>query len=305
MNLVASEQISSELLDRIKKIKLIALDLDGTTLTRDGLTRRTRETLELAIERGIDVVIATGRVFTALPERIHDIRGLRHIISSNGAHISDAVTGEFIYSDYAEARAIEAVHGILSVSPHPVEVFTEGRAYIDRKVYDDLAENGSTYMSPKYVLRTRTPVSGIYDFLAEHKEKIENINIHFEFSQQKSAMLEKLQAVSGITVTSSFVHNLEIGGENTSKARALEEICRLYGVAMENVMAFGDSPNDSRMLEAAGIGIAMGNATEDVKAVADLITLSCDEEGVAYAVRRLLFGEKNGVAEKGLSALRL
>ncbi len=305
MNLVASEQISSELLDRIKKIKLIALDLDGTTLTRDGLTRRTRETLELAIERGIDVVIATGRVFTALPERIHDIRGLRHIISSNGAHISDAVTGEFIYSDYAEARAIEAVHGILSVSPHPVEVFTEGRAYIDRKVYDDLAENGSTYMSPKYVLRTRTPVSEIYDFLAEHKEKIENINIHFEFSQQKSAMLEKLQAVPGITVTSSFVHNLEIGGENTSKARALEEICRLYGVAMENVMAFGDSPNDSRMLEAAGIGIAMGNATEDVKAVADLITLSCDEEGVAYAVRRLLFGEKNGVAEKGLSALRL
>lgn len=305
MNLAASEQISSELLDRIKKIKLIALDLDGTTLTRDGLTRRTKETLESAIERGIDVVIATGRVFTALPERIHDIRGLRHIISSNGAHISDAVTGEFIYSDYAEAKAIEVVHRILSVSPHPVEVFTEGRAYIDRKVYDDLAENGSTYMSPKYVLRTRTPVVGIYDFLAEHKEKIENINIHFEFSQQKAAMLEKLQAVPGITVTSSFVHNLEIGGESTSKARALEEICRLYGVAMENVMAFGDSPNDSRMLEAAGIGIAMENATEDVKDVADLITLSSDEEGVAYAVRRLLFGEKNGVAEKGLSAFRL
>lgn len=298
MNLATKDELTAEMLEKIEKTKLIALDLDGTTLTHEGLSRRTKETLEEAIAMGIDVVIATGRVFSALPEKIHTIKGLRHIITSNGAHITDAATGEFIYSDYAEAKAIEEVHRILSISPHPVEVFTEGRAYIDRKVYDDLAEKGSTYMSPKYVLRTRTPVDGIYDFLLEHREKIENINIHFEFFEDKAAMYEILKKIPGITVTSSFSHNLEIGGQTTSKATALEEVCRLYGVDMSRVMAFGDSPNDSHMIREAGVGIAMGNATDDVKEIADLITLTENEEGVAYAVRTLLFGEKNGVPER-------
>lgn len=300
MNLSEKERITPELAEKLEQIKLIALDLDGTTLTREGLSRRTKETLEEAIARGIDVVIATGRVFSALPEKIHEIKGLRHIITSNGAHITDARTGEFIYSNYANEAAIRQVHEILSAAPYPVEVFTLGRAYIDRQVYDDLAENGSTYMSPKYVLRTRTPVDGIYDFLLEHREKIENINIHFEFFEDKAAMFERLQGVSGITVTSSFVHNLEIGGAETSKAKAIREICRLYGVEADSVMAFGDSPNDSRMLEAAGVGVAMGNATDDVKEIADIITLTADDEGVAYAIRKLIFGEKNGVPERRL-----
>ena len=79
-------------------IRMIALDLDGTTLTRSGLTRRTKETLEEAIRRGIQVVIATGRVYASLPEPVKKLQGLRYIITSNGAHISDAATGEILYS---------------------------------------------------------------------------------------------------------------------------------------------------------------------------------------------------------------
>ena len=70
MDLAVSTQVSPEMEKRLAGIKLIALDLDGTTLTREGLTRRTKDTLEEAIEQGIDVVIATGRVFSALPEKI-------------------------------------------------------------------------------------------------------------------------------------------------------------------------------------------------------------------------------------------
>ncbi len=292
MGLFIAEKVDDEIIEKCKDIRLIALDLDGTTLTREGLTRRTKDTLEAAIARGIDVVIATGRVFSALPDRIHKIKGIKHIITSNGAHITDAKTGAFIYSNYADEFAIMRVQELLKETKYPVEVFTGGRAYIDRLVYDDLARNGSSYMSPKYVLRTRTPVAGIYDFLEAHREKIENINIHFEFFEEKDAMFESLSAISGITVTSSFAHNLEIGGATTSKATALKEICRQRGIEMEKVMAFGDSPNDSSMLSGAGIGIAMSNATEDVKAVADCITLSSDEEGVAYAIRKLILGKR-------------
>ncbi len=291
MGLFIAEKVSDEIMEKCKDIRLIALDLDGTTLTREGLTRRTKDTLEAAISKDIEVVIATGRVFSALPDKIHKIKGLRHIITSNGAHITEAKTGEFIYSNYAEKFAIMKVHEILKKTKYPVEVFTGGRAYIDRAVYEDLAKNGSNYMSPKYVLKTRTPVEGIYDFLEAHREKIENINIHFEFFEEKGAMFEKLSEVSGITLTSSFPHNLEIGGATTSKATALEEICARSGIKMENVMAFGDSPNDGSMISRAGVGIAMNNATEDVKKIADCITLSADEEGVAYAIRKLILGK--------------
>ena len=72
-----------------EKIEMIALDLDGTTLSRGHITPRTRKALELAIEQGIQVVIATGRVFAALPDDIFKIRGLRYVLTSNGAMMTD------------------------------------------------------------------------------------------------------------------------------------------------------------------------------------------------------------------------
>ncbi len=279
----------------LDQIKLIALDLDGTTLTREGLTRRTRETLEEAINRGFEVVIATGRPYVALPEKVLNIIGLKHIIISNGAHIVD-LKGRFLYSNYVDREAILPICALMEKSPFPVEVFTEGAAFVDQRLYDELAEKGSTFMSAKYVLRTRRPVPDIYEFWRENSERIENINIHFEFQEDRHRMWERFGEFQGITVTSSQHNNIEIGGATTSKATALAHLCREKGISMENVMAFGDSPNDCTMLRDAGFGVAMANGVEEIKELADFITLSNDEEGVCYAIRRLLFKEEDGVA---------
>ncbi len=298
MDLRLSSELSEEIKEKAKDIRLIALDLDGTTLTREGLSRRTKETLEEAIGRGIEVVIATGRVYTSLPESIHKIEGLKRIITSNGAHITDCQTGEFFYSNYLSPESVRLVHGILSERPEfPIEVFTKGVAYIDSSVYEDLEKNGSTFMSAKYVLRTRRPVEKIYDFLLAHEDSIENINIHFEFPEDRLEMLDVLRCLPAVTITSSEKNNLEIGGETTSKANALTELCRELDIGMEHVMAFGDSPNDIHMITEAGIGVAMGNAEDDVKEAADIITLSNNDEGVAYAIRMILFGQEGGVPE--------
>ena len=193
-------------------IRMIALDLDGTTLTRSGLTRRTKETLEEAIRRGIQVVIATGRVYASLPEPVKKLQGLRYIITSNGAHISDAATGEILYSDCMDPKAVDEVLTILPREPYPVEVFTGGKAYIARSVYEDLAENGSDFMSVKYVMRTRTPVDDIYELMREHKNAIENINVHFPEQTARIRMWERFAKLPRMTVTSSTHHNIEIGG---------------------------------------------------------------------------------------------
>ena len=282
---------------RLEKIKLIALDLDGTTLTRNGLTRRTKETLEEAIEKGIDVVIATGRPYSALPETVKTIKGLEHIIISNGAHIVRPLTGDFLYSNYVEREAILNVRRILMERDFPVEVFTEGRAYVDRELYEDVKKNGSTYLAARYILRTREPVERIYDFWYEHADAIENVNIQFEHQEDKAEMKTILEKAEGITLTSSTYHNLEVGGETTSKASALWQLCRMKGLTMENIMAFGDSPNDGAMIREAGIGVAMENATADILEDADITAPSNDDEGVAYTLRMLLLGGKDPLQE--------
>ncbi len=97
--------IKADKTEVLKNIGLIALDLDRTTLTKDGLTKGTKECLEEAIRRGIQVVIATGRPFVALPDEVKAINGLDYVIVSNGAHIVDLRSGEFIYSDYMASDA--------------------------------------------------------------------------------------------------------------------------------------------------------------------------------------------------------
>ena len=274
-------------------IKLVALDLDGTTLRKGAvLSERTRETLEKAIKQGVHVVIATGRVFSALPEAVFDICGLEYVITSNGAHITRLEDMKRIYSDYPSGDAIRKVKEILSSRREfPIEVFTDGKAYIDEKVYEDVRKNGSDFMDADYIVKTRTPVPGIYEFLEGNEDKIENINIHFRTFEEKAEMKKLLGQNELITVTSSMPHNLEIGGKNTSKAAAIKKLCVHLNIGEENVMAVGDSPNDEAMIKAAAIGVAMGNAEDEVKKCADFVTLSNMDDGVTYAVEKFILNK--------------
>ena len=272
------------------EIKLIALDLDGTTLRKGSiLSEETKIALEEAILKGINVVIATGRTFASLPECIFGIKGLEYVITSNGAHITDISKGKVIYSNCADGKAIEKVRELLYAhSEFPVEVFTDGHAYIDELVYEDIKNNGSDYMDASYIVRTRNPIPCVYDFMLKHRNDIENINIHFRDLQDKADFKVILETLEGITVTSSMPHNIEIGGETTSKATAIFDLCQRLNIKETNVMAIGDSPNDSAMITAAGLGIAMGNAVDEVKEIADYVTLPNNEDGVAHAVKKFV-----------------
>ena len=139
-------------------------------------------------------------------------------------------------------------------------------------------------------MRTRQPVDEIYDFLEEHISAIENINIHFEHFEDKDAMKEILGQIPDITVTSSVPHNLEIGGATTSKASGLAALCEILHADLSSAMACGDSPNDMAMLAEVGLGVAMGNGEPEVRAMADYVAPSNEEEGVALAVERFALG---------------
>ena len=114
-----------------QNITLIGLDLDGTTLTRSRITPRTRKALEEAIRRGVHVVVATGRVYTALPADVFEIKGLEYVITSNGAIITDLRKKKVIHENCIGAEPLQRALEILREHPqYPIEVFTEGNAYI-------------------------------------------------------------------------------------------------------------------------------------------------------------------------------
>ena len=138
------------------------------------------------------------------------------------------------------------------------------------------------------MLQTRRPVAGLYDFILKHKEHVENINVNFEDQADRAMMREVLGRLENTTLTTSFDHNLEIGGATTSKAEALRELERILGVRPEEMMAVGDSPNDVAMMKLAGLPVAVGNAKNEVKAVARYVTATNHEDGVAQAVRKFV-----------------
>lgn len=270
-------------------IKLIALDLDGTTLNSLGvLTPTTKEAIEKAILKKVHVVIATGRVFSALPEEILKMEGIQYLITSNGARVFDMKASETVYTNLIGEEAVEIIAKLLGQYDFMIEAFILGNAYVDRKIYENIEAVGLNKKHADYVIKTRKPMDNILNYMLLNKGNVENININFGNQADKKMMAEVLAELENVTITSSFDHNLEIGGATTSKGDAIRDICRRLEIEVEEIMACGDSPNDESMLLSSGFSVAMGNGKEQIKAIAKFITGSNDEDGVAMAIHKFV-----------------
>lgn len=273
----------------MSNIRLIALDLDGTTLnSAKHISERTQRALEAAAEQGVHIVVATGRPFAALPEDVFGIEAIRYMLTSNGAAITDLKSGTIFYENCLSPDTVEAAVAMLRDTEYILEGFVAGKAYIEKAYYEHVERTRTSFRDVDYILETRNPVENLCGFLLEHREHVENINVNFEDLACKSALRELLLTLPDATITTSFKNNLEIGGPTTSKAEALRQLGKKLGIRREEMMAAGDSPNDIAMLKEAGIAVVMGNGEEEVKVIADYITSDNDHDGVGEAVEKFV-----------------
>lgn len=276
----------------MSKIKLIALDLDGTTLRPDGrISTEVREAIEKATRVGVNVVISTGRVESALPKDVLEIPSIHYAITSNGSRITDLREGKCIHGDFLSKKALDRSIEVARDNHITIEAFYGGKAYIDRELYDDIDKNGCDYRNREYVLRTRIPVDDIYDRMKDNSDCVENINFFFPSPEKLEEYRNVIESIPDAMITMSFPVNLEVGGPDTSKKKAIEVLMQKLGVAQDEVMCIGDAPNDIEMIKFAGIGVAMGNAWGGTKDYADFVTKSNEEDGVAYAINKFVLGE--------------
>lgn len=279
----------------MKNIKLVASDLDGTLLNKNKeITPRLFEALEKLNELGIYFVPSTGRPFGTVPQAIKELPFLKYVITSNGATIYDAEKKENIIENFLTPEAVDAVIEIARELPVITEYFIEGKAYIAKKVYDDLTPFDLTDSHMTYIKNSRTPVEDFWNEMKRNNTVLENINLVFKDMDLRKETWDRLKALGLASVTAATTKNIEITSLYATKAKALEKLCEVLGFTSENVLAMGDGDNDMPMIQFAGIGVAMANGEEHIKAAADVIADDCNDFGAAKILEQIIESKNKG-----------
>ncbi len=273
-------------------VRMIALDLDRTTLTRTGhLTQENKRVLEAAIRAGIQIVPASGRALDTFPKEILELRGLNYIITSNGAAIYQLLGKQPVCLRRFLLKP-EMVNKILELTEKEAityEAFVNGKAYADPSYIRTPTAFGAVKEAVPYIQRTRTPVEDIRSFLCRNKERLDSVDLIVGKPQKKQQLMAMLEEeCPEVYLTTSVEQLIEVSDRRAGKHSAVKFLRERLGIDREETVAFGDGDNDAEMLADAGTGIAVANASLNCMEAADAVTLSCDEDGVAYGIREIL-----------------
>lgn len=271
-------------------IKCIALDLDRTTLNAQGkLSKANEEAIRKAIAKGIHVCIASGRAFDTLPQDVVSIPGIEYAITSNGAAVYRIQDKQCLRSYVLTEQSVKKILELTKDFPVTYEGFIRGTAYAAKEYIEDPVKFGATEHAVAYVQSTRHLQDDIVSFLKQHDDELDSMDIVVKDEAQKQKVIEVLKAeVEDIYITSSISQLVEISYKDAGKRSGVKFITEYLGLNPKQVAAFGDADNDIDMLEYAGCGIAMENASNGLLAVADAVTLHHDRGGVAYALKNIL-----------------
>ena len=268
-------------------IKLIAFDLDGTFLDDSkNIPEENIRALKEAAARGIYIVPATGRLALGVPEPIRSLPFMRYYLTVNGAYIYDACEDRIIRRAELSAEAAVEIMEYLNTLPVIYDCYKDNWGFMTRSMYDCAGEYITNPGIMKLVRELRTPVDSLYEMTRSLGEPLQKLQLYTKDPQQNKAalMAELKRRFPGASITSSLPFNIEINDARAGKGKALLGLCEYLGIDPADTMAFGDGSNDTEMIAAAGIGVAMANAEEDVKAAADYITDSNNDAGVAKAI---------------------
>lgn len=276
--------------DKSTIVKCVALDMDRTTLNKEGrLSEKNRKALEQVIAAGVHVVIASGRAFDTLPRDMVELPGVEYAITLNGAAMYHVPTGKCLKRYRLSEKAAEAVMKATKGEPVTYEAFIDGIAYAGNDFLRDPMAFGVTPQAVEYVRTTRRGVDDIVGFLYENKHRLDSMDMVVRNEKMQKKVWEQIaKATNEVYITSSIRNLVEVADKNAGKKAGLAFFAELLGLKREETAAFGDADNDIDMIRYAGFGIAMANASEACKQAADYITGHHDEDGVAEGLRNIL-----------------
>ena len=265
-------------------IELIALDIDGTLVdSNKRITENTKKAIFKFIDMGGKLAIASGRSVTGLKQYVDELKLEKlggYLISFNGSVIVDLKTGKtvsetLIYPEFFPEILECAERNNISIATYKDDMAITQKSK-DKYFFEETSLNNLKVVYVENLLEELTyPVP---KFLLTDETR--------DLEQAELNMRKQLKCVN---VFRSEPYYLELVPKGLDKGKALTKLCEYIKIDVSKTLACGDGYNDIPLIKSAGIGVAMGNAQQPVKAAADFITLSNDEDGVAYAMEKFCF----------------
>ena len=272
-------------------IRLLVLDIDGTIAGESNSIREPiKAAIQLAQDQGIQVALATGRMYHSALPFYHDIGSQLPLIAYNGAFIKDPQTEK----SYRELSVTPDI--AIALLDHLEQPQFKSRLDIHCYYDDQLYVREITLETERYKLRSGAKPVVVPDLrtIAERSSlKLLVVTHEAPLIQELITHFSDRFSEDELHVTQSTEIYLELTHPQANKGSAVRHLAEdILGFAPEQVMAIGDNFNDLEMLQYAEIGVAMGNAPPEVQAIADWVTIDVEEDGVAIAIQKFLLGDR-------------
>lgn len=261
--------------------KLIVIDLDNTLLNGEHkISERNKEIVKKVRSKGLEVIIATGRMYVSAKPYLKDLSLKNSAIVYNGAMVKDIETNRTLYhKPINKKHAKEIIRDIKEEGLH-INLYQDDKLYVDtdnkyKRRYEEISGIKAKQVKDltELDLVEPTKVLIIEDDPELHK-------YYINYLEQKYG--------DKINVTESKQYFIEIGAQGVNKGHTLQQLVKEKDIKSKEVLAIGDSYNDIEMLSYAGTGIAMENAPEDVKKKADMVAPHHEDDGVAMILDKLI-----------------
>ena len=278
----------------MKDIKLVALDLDGTLFDNSSrISKRNLTAIRSITDKGIHVVISTGRPFEGIPFDQIKGTGINYAITANGSGIYEISTGKCLYENAMDEELVTPILNFLLTRDIHMDAFIGGKGYTPVQCVETAQKLTVPSSIKNYIITTRTRLVNILQFIHENQLKVQKMTLNF-YPAADGTLIDRetvrkfLVSNPSITTVCGGYNNLEFTRADANKGVGLRKLAEILGVNPDATMAIGDTENDLAIIEAAGIGVAMGNATDAVKARADYVTTTNTKDGVAAAIEHFI-----------------
>lgn len=264
--------------------RLIVSDMDGTLLRSDHtISEYTREVIHDISDRGIDFMLATGRIFGGASHFAKELGLNTPILACNGALIKD-MEGKVFSKRPIAPESLVRVFDLLTRNQCYFHFYGEENFYT-RKFWDEW----TTFydFNKKLPEKDRFPMIEVprpSDIIP--KDQILKVLVHCEGETNRRNLFQQLSEIPHISITSSWSNSFDICAEQVNKSSAIAQYAVKQGISPAEIVCFGDNCNDMDMLQYAGLSIAVGNSVPELKEIAKIVTETNDQDGVARAIQR-------------------
>ncbi|MEN8076410.1 Cof-type HAD-IIB family hydrolase [Clostridioides difficile] len=278
----------------MNKYKVIVMDVDGTLANSEKkITINTKKALMKLQKQGMILILASGIPTSGLMDLARELEMDKHhglLVSFNGSKIVDCTTNEVLFNETMSIEEGQAVLEHMKKFNVIPMIDKDNYLYVNDVFNNAIEYNGKSFNIIEYEARggkfKLCEKDDLANFANYPLNKILTAGEPNYLQETYKEMMEPFKDTLSCMFTAPFY--FEFTAKGIDKAKVLESILKKLGVNKEEIIAFGDGHNDASMVKYAGLGIAMGNAVQELKEIADYVTLSNDEDGIAYAIDKFI-----------------